>query len=113
MYHSVDAKIFTGKSALKIELLYFESCPHWQLTLSRLEQVLIKENMTQSINQIPVENEEMVRKLVFKGSPTVRINGKDIEDNEGEYGMTCRIYEGEGVPPESLIRNAILKYKEK
>jgi hypothetical protein len=47
----------------------------------------------------------------FLGSPTVRINGLDIEPSARQrtaFGMMCRTYEGSGsVPSEDLIRSAI------
>ena len=47
----------------------------------------------------------------FLGSPTVRIDGLDIEPSARQrttFGMMCRTYEGSGgVPSEDLIRSAI------
>ncbi|MEO7144953.1 MAG: hypothetical protein ABI165_15760, partial [Bryobacteraceae bacterium] len=47
----------------------------------------------------------------FLGSPTVRIDGVDIERSARQrtsFGMMCRTYDGSGgVPSEELIRRAI------
>jgi hypothetical protein len=47
----------------------------------------------------------------FQGSPTIRINGLDIELSARQritFGMMCRTYKGSGgVPSEDLIRKAI------
>ncbi len=40
-----------------------------------------------------IETEEDAGREAFVGSPTVRVNGADIEPTEGEpTGLTCRIY---------------------
>jgi hypothetical protein len=57
-----------------------------------------------------VADANAARELRFLGSPTVRINGMDIEPSarsRNYYGMMCRTYDGGGVPPEDLIRMAV------
>ena len=55
----------------------------------------------------------MAVRIGFLGSPTVRIDGLDIEPSARQrtaFGMMCRTYEGGGgVPSEDLIRNAITR----
>ena len=57
--------------------------------------------------------EENAVPFKFLGSPTVRINGVDIEPSarsRTDFGMMCRRYEdGSGVPPKDLIRAAVLE----
>ena len=49
--------------------------------------------------------------VAFLGSPTVRIDGLDIEPSarqRTDFGMMCRRYKGSGgVPSEDLIHSAI------
>ncbi len=55
----------------------------------------------------------MAEVLKFPGSPTIRINGKDIADTHKYtgYSQQCRVYEADGIlqgiPSEKLIRKAI------
>ena len=53
----------------------------------------------------------MAVSIGFLGSPTVRINGVDVEPSAHQrtsFGLMCRTYEGNGgVPPEELIDRAI------
>ncbi|MBT5472056.1 MAG: hypothetical protein HOK41_15750 [Nitrospina sp.] len=97
---------------MKIELLYFSNCPHWKPALLSLKQILTKENISESVDLIEIESEVMAEEHSFPGSPTIRINGRDIEGKQDVFGFQCRFYEGgEGTPSETLIKNAILKYK--
>jgi len=103
---------------LKIELLYFEGCPGFKPTLSLLQQVLDEEEIPAKVHTIPVESEESDKKHRFLGSPSIRMDGEDIEPEARTatgFGMKCRIYDNEGVPggvpAKSKIREAIYKIK--
>jgi hypothetical protein len=40
-----------------------------------------------------VETDQQAREEDFVGSPTIRINGRDVEERSGERaGLTCRVY---------------------
>ncbi|GAX60834.1 3-deoxy-D-manno-octulosonic-acid transferase [Candidatus Scalindua japonica] len=65
-----------------------------------------------------LETPEDARRLHFIGSPTVRINGRDLEPNMQaikNYGLRSRHYcvDGKKVdfPTKSMIRDAINKTK--
>jgi hypothetical protein len=99
---------------LKIELLYFEGCPGFKPTLSLLQQVLDEEGIQTTVQIIPVDSEDSAKKYRFLGSPSIRVDGEDIEPEARtatDFGMKCRIYGNEGtpsgVPFESIIREAI------
>jgi hypothetical protein len=99
---------------LKIELYYFGGCPSFQPTLSLLQQVLDEEGVQTTVQTIPVESEESAKKYRFLGSPSLRVDGEDIEPEARtatDFGMKCRIYDNEGVtggvPSKSKIREAI------
>ena len=103
---------------MKIEFLYFEGCPHYEPTLNLLNKVLKEERIKASMEQINVDSEELVQKHRFLGSPSIRIEGKDIEIEArtlSDFGQKCRIYPDDGarsgVPPASLIRKGILEAK--
>jgi hypothetical protein len=63
---------------------------------------------------VPVTDSASATAFRFLGSPTVHVNGIDIEPEArivASFGLACRSYcEGsvrQGVPPASLIRNAL------
>ena len=95
---------------MRIELLYFEGCPNVMATLERLNSILETSGLNCSVMQTHVVDDEMAQSVRFLGSPTVRINGVDIEPSARsriDFGIMCRTYDGSGVPPEDVIRLAI------
>jgi hypothetical protein len=59
---------------------------------------------------------EMAQSLKFPGSPTIRINGHDIEPREGvtaSFGLMCRLYaDGNGTPSHKRLRDAIRRARD-
>lgn len=96
---------------MKIEFLYFKDCPGYESALSLLEQILLENDTAVSIEKIEITTQELAIQHRFLGSPSIRINGKDIEgrDEASEYGLKCRIYldTGSGVPSERVLRKAL------
>src|ERR1700687_5123856 len=100
----------SGKSrieaSMKIEFLYFRDCPHYLPALARLKAVLRQEGLPAEISEIAVEDASAAKQLKFFGSPTIRINGLDVEVDSravAETGFACRRYPG-GLPSEEMIR---------
>ena len=56
-------------------------------------------------------SEDMTMDLrYFAGSPTIRINGLDLEDYQGAGVMACRRHEennGKGWPSKDLVRDRV------
>ncbi len=99
---------------MKIELLYFEGCPTHEQAEKLLREVLEEENIDVKIEKILVKNEEKAEELKFIGSPTIRINSKDIDptaEQRKNYSLTCRIYlteEGaKGWPSKNMVKKAL------
>ena len=99
---------------MKIELLYFDGCPGYKATMQLLDLILREEGIDILIDLIEVTSVEMAKQRKFLGSPSIRIDGQDIEKdarNLNDYGLKCRIYMDGGklggVPPEKIIREAI------
>jgi hypothetical protein len=77
-----------------IELLYWEGCPSHPEAKALLEQVLAELGRDDEIVMVEVTSDEEAEHLHFPGSPTIRVDGRDI-DAEGANGrpsLTCRIY---------------------
>ena len=79
---------------------------------------MAEEGIASPVKKINVVSDSMAQEVQFAGSPSIRINGKDIE-SEGTadqgFGRKCRIYLVDGVlnglPPERLIRNSLAQAK--
>jgi copper chaperone CopZ/glutaredoxin len=100
--------------AIKIEILYFDGCPNHAAAVNRVKEVLQEEGVQAEVVEVNVSDEAAARKIGFLGSPTVRINGIDVEPSarpSKDYGMMCRTYsvgqKREGAPPKDLIRAAL------
>lgn len=94
---------------MRIEILYVPGCPNYQPTFERLQAVLASEAVKTGIQGIPVTTEVEAKALFFLGSPTVRVNGEDVEPHQtGVHSLACRLYKNRtGIPSEELLRTAI------
>ena len=96
---------------MNIEFLYFEDCPGYKSALSLLENILAENDIFVSIEKIEITTQELAIEHQFLGSPSIRINGKDIEGccDASEYGLNCRIYRdtGSGIPSEISLQKAL------
>ena len=92
-----------------IEVLFVPGCPNHEPAVESLRNVLRSEAINASIQEIAVTDDAMARSLKFPGSPTVRINGRDIESSaQQSCGLACRLYsDGPGVPPREVLQRAI------
>ncbi len=80
---------------MRIELFYFDGCPGYERLLPRLARILADAKVEDEIDHIRVESPEAVERHRFLGSPTLRIDGVDVEPGAGlrtDYGLTCRLY---------------------
>jgi copper chaperone CopZ len=99
---------------MKVELFYFDGCPNHVPALQRLRQILQQEGRPEHVEEINVTSPEQAQALGFLGSPTIKINGVDVEpearDSEA-YAMACRTYRNagkqEGQPSAEIIRAAV------
>jgi hypothetical protein len=97
---------------LKIELLYFKGCPCFTPALALLQQVLDEEGISAKVHTIPVESEALAVEVRFLGSPSIRVDGQDIERDARtatDFGMKCRIYDNDGNPGGVPAKGKILE----
>jgi len=101
---------------MRIELLYFDGCPSYEALLPALRQLLDEGGVEDRIELREIETLEGAERERFLGSPTVRIDGDDVEPGAGErrdYGLKCRLYRSEvgltGIPPEGWVQAAIAR----
>jgi hypothetical protein len=99
---------------MKIELLYFDGCPSYAELLPRLRELLAGEGVDEEVELRRVESPEEAERERFLGSPTVRIDGEDVDPSAVErtdFGLECRLYRTEEglvrTPPEDWIRDRL------
>ncbi len=93
-----------------IEVLYFEGCPNLEPTLSLADEVLSELGLSGEVREVEVRTPADAERLRFLGSPSVRVNGRDIEpgaEDRTEYALCCRLYGDLGFPPKELLVAAL------
>jgi len=100
---------------VKIEVLYVAECPSHPEAVRMVKDVLAAEGVATEVHEILVRDEGMASELRFLGSPTIRINGRDVAGDTRKaqsFALSCRLYPGSkqvGLPPAEMIRRAVVK----
>lgn len=103
---------------LKVEVLYVSECPSHPAAVKLLKDVLAAEGVLAEIDEVLVRDEAMARQLRFGGSPTIRINGRDVGDEAQtakNFSLSCRLYPGSkqiGLPPAEMVQRAVLEARQ-
>src|SRR4051794_22933532 len=97
-----------------LELLWWEGCPSTDEALTMLrEEAASLDVDPESIELREVGTPEAAEKEGFVGSPTIRIDGTDVQPSREEpVGLTCRVYRlrdgrTSPVPDRADVREAI------
>jgi hypothetical protein len=97
-----------------IEILSLDGCPNVLPTQALVEQVVRELELEPLIEMIDVPDAESAERLRFLGSPSMRVNGVDVEpgaDERHEYVFSCRVYRTPqgyaGRPAEEWLRAAL------
>jgi hypothetical protein len=78
----------------EVELLWWRGCPSWEEAIE-----LVREEMRDAgldperLTVREVRDEAEAKALDFAGSPSILVDGRDVEDPSGQpRGLTCRVY---------------------
>ncbi len=66
-------------SAVQVKVLHTSECPHWAAARDVATRVARAAGVEVEIVATPVETQAEAAELRFLGSPTVRIDGHDVE----------------------------------
>lgn len=101
----------------QVEFLWWNDCPSWDRALSELREQMDDLGLDPAaVSLLQIESADEAREHDFIGSPTIRIDGTDIEDpgNAEPQGpaLTCRVYRlADGrisaLPDPALVRAAL------
>jgi hypothetical protein len=98
---------------MKVELLYFDGCPTYMTAEKILKEILADEGIEAEVELVAVNTDEEARKLRFPGSPTIRVDERDLfpAPEREDWRLGCRVYatpEGlKGSPTAQMIRKAL------
>jgi hypothetical protein len=97
----------------QVVILYFEG-PNHEPARALVERVASELRVEPAIQLVEVADAASAAELRFSGSPTVRVEGCDVEpgaDERDEFVVACRVYRTErglaGQPEEAWIRDAL------
>ncbi len=95
---------------MKIELLYFAECPHHRPTRDLIETTLSDLGLHLEVEETDIRDQDEAERHRFLGSPSIRVDGVDIEPGAHErtaYALGCRLYGASGMPPKALLVEAL------
>jgi len=109
---------------MKVEVLYVAGCPSHAAAVELVKRVLAANGLSTDVHEILITDEQMAWEFEFLGSPTIRIDGNDIDDfhfgadgitnqtlPQKNFALSCRWYpDGNQIalPSAELIERAIL-----
>jgi hypothetical protein len=79
----------------KVEFLWMRDCPSWKRALSELRAAMADAGLEAGeIETIEIESQADAEREGFVGSPTVRVDGLDVEPPgpEERPALACRVY---------------------
>jgi hypothetical protein len=100
---------------MKVEVLYFDGCPTYELAAKNLRWVLAQEGMDAEVELVAVNTDEEARRLRFPGSPTIRVDRRDLFPipEQEDWPLGCRVYataEGlRGSPTAEMCKEALTR----
>jgi hypothetical protein len=99
---------------MRVELLWFEDCPNHERAEEMLREVLAEAGVVAEVERVEVPDLETGERVRFPGSPTIRVDGVDVEPGWSdceECTPRCRLYatsEGlRGLPERGWIVEAV------
>ena len=78
-----------------VELLWFQDCPSHPMARALLQEILAELAPGTPVHDLDVTDPSIARRQRFPGSPTIRIDGQDVDpsfQDPGDYTPRCRLY---------------------
>jgi hypothetical protein len=100
---------------MKVEIFYFEDCRNHRPASERVLGIMREEGIAANVTEIEVPDQAAAKEFGVPGSPTIRVNGVDIDPasrNAPSGSIACRLYSG-GLPPAEMIRAALREARER
>ena len=105
---------------MKVHVLYFEGCPNHEALLPHLRELLRSAGATDDVDLVCIEDANAAERERFLGSPSVRIDGQDVEpgaDQRTDFGLKCRLFATpgglRGMPADEWVLAALARTHER
>mgnify|MGYP001559438813 CR=1 FL=1 len=79
----------------RIELLWFQDCPNHEVARALVREVMDTIAPNAYLVDIDASDSEVAARYRFPGSPTIRVDGRDVDPSfvdSGDYTPRCRLY---------------------
>jgi hypothetical protein len=97
-----------------VEVLTVPDCPNRDGAIALAERVCAQLGSTAELRVIDIPDQPAAEQARFLGSPTIRVDGRDIQpgaERHEEYVHACRLYQVghslRGLPDEGWLRQAL------
>jgi len=94
-----------------IRVLFFEGCPNHPPVVEMASRVVQELGVDAAVEKVEVTGPAEAERLRFLGSPTVQVDGVDIEPEartRTDFGFSCRVYaSASGLPDAALLEAAL------
>ena len=99
---------------MRVEVLSFEGCPNAEAAVGLVREVASEVGVEPDLVVVDVEDAAAAERLGFLGSPTVRVDGRDVEtgaDGREQFAYSCRVYRSasglSGLPERAWVAAAL------
>lgn len=82
-----------------VEILYLHGCPGHAAAVDLVERIISDASLAVTVRHVEVVGDDSAQALRFLGSPTVRVDGRDVSpdaDGRNDFAMQCRLYSVNG-----------------
>jgi hypothetical protein len=100
--------------APRVELLWWEGCPSTDVAFAMLREEMAAVGLDpEAIDMREVSTDADAQREAFIGSPTIRVDGRDVQPLPDEpIGLSCRVYRtGDGrispLPDRAEVRQTL------
>ena len=77
---------------MKLELLYFDDCPNWEVAAELLDHLAGSRGLPVERRLVTTPEEAVAAR--FRGSPTILVDGEDpFAAGDEPFGLACRVYQ--------------------
>ena len=79
----------------RVELLWFQDCPNHAAARTLIHELLTEFAPGATVDDIDATDPKVARRHRFPGSPTIRVDGQDVDplfEDPGDYTPRCRLY---------------------
>jgi hypothetical protein len=109
-----DRRAMSERRRPIVEILYFDGCPNHEPAVTMVERIDRELGTDAELRLVNVPDREAATQLQFLGSPTIRVDGVDVDPltaQRTDYALSCRIFSTEHgparQPEECWVRDAL------